>query len=57
MSAAADFMVERHELLDDLRAQLPKLTDRRARERTRRCIKQLEVELAPGRARESEALK
>jgi hypothetical protein len=48
---------ERRELLADLRVQLPHLHDRRAKERTRRAIKQLELEMAPGRAREAEVLK
>lgn len=48
---------ERRELLADLRVQLPRLNDRRAKERTRRAIKQLEIEMAPGRARESEVLR
>ncbi len=48
---------ERRELLADLRVQLPRLNDRRAKERTRRAIKQMEIEMAPGRARESEVLK
>ena len=48
---------ERQELLADLQAQLPRLTDRRSRERTKRAIQRLEVEMAPGRARESEVLK
>lgn len=48
---------ERRDLLADLRVQLPRLKDRRAKERTRRAIRQLEFEMAPGRARESEVLR
>ena len=48
---------ERRELLAILRVQLPDLKDLRAKERTRRAIKQLEIEMAPGRARESEVLR
>ena len=48
---------ERRELLAILRVQLPGLRDRRARERTRRAIAQLEFEMAPGKARESEVLR
>ena len=40
---------ERRDLLADLRVQLPKLTDRRAKERTRRAIQQIEWEMAGGR--------
>lgn len=54
MNAPIEFTRERRELLADLRVQLPRLTDRRARERTKRAIRCLELELAPGRARESE---
>lgn len=46
---------ERRELLADLRRQLPRLTDRRARERTERAIDRLELEVAPGRAAEDAA--
>lgn len=48
---------ERRDLLADLRVQLPRLTDRRARERTKRAIRQIETEMAPGRARESAVLR
>lgn len=48
---------ERVEMLVALVGQLPRLTDRRARERTKRAIQRLEVEIAPGRARESEVLR
>ncbi len=50
-------IAERVELLADLRLQLPTLTDQRARERTERAIERLEIEIAPGRARESEVLR
>jgi len=53
----ATFTADRCDLLADLRVQLPKLADRRARERTKRAIRQLEIEMAPGRAREAEVVK
>jgi hypothetical protein len=40
---------ERVELLEDLRRQLASLTDQRARARTERAIRRLEIELAGGR--------
>jgi hypothetical protein len=43
------FTDARRDLLADLRIQLPKLADRRARERTKRVIRQLEIEIAGGR--------
>jgi hypothetical protein len=45
---------QRRELLADLRVQLPRLRDQRARERTKRAIRQIEHELAGGRARAME---
>ncbi|MGH2975585.1 MAG: hypothetical protein ACRDLL_12050 [Solirubrobacterales bacterium] len=48
---------ERRELLADLRAQLPRLTDQRARERTQRAIERIEWELAPGRGEADLALR
>jgi hypothetical protein len=53
---AAPIQSERRELLADLRVQLPRLTDRRARERTKRAIQQIELEMAPGRAAETKAV-
>lgn len=56
VSAATTLTSERRELLADLRRQLPHLSER-GRERTERAIRRLELELAPGKAREAEVLK
>lgn len=53
---APTIRAERCADLEALREQLPRLRDPRARARTRRCIERLELELAPGRAREAEVL-
>lgn len=47
---------ERVELLAALQRQLPCLSDPDSRARTERAIRQLERELAPGRAAETEAV-
>jgi hypothetical protein len=46
---------ERRAVLADLLRQLPQLSGR-GRERTEAAIRQVEAELAPGRAREAEAV-
>jgi hypothetical protein len=51
------FTDERRADLEALQAQLPTLTNPRARKRTERAIQRLELELAPGKAREAQVLR